>query len=341
MRKWLILIIFSLLITGGFIGYRFYSFIFSPNVTSDDPESELFIPVNSDFDQLVDSLKAKKLLKNYQSFSWVADRMKFSKPKGGRYLITKGWNNKSLIAHLRSGNQKAVKLTFNNLRHIEALSSAISEQLAMDSISLLNYLRDSSFLKSVNYTEQNIMSVFIPNTYQVYWTITPEDLLERMMEEHDRFWSGKRDSLRSALGLSREDVYTLASIVQKESNLKKEKPIIAGVYLNRLKKGMLLQADPTVVFAVGDFEIKRVLNKHLQIDSPYNTYKYEGLPPGPIGMPDISTIDAVLNAAEHNYLYFCVKPGTGFEHAFARTLSEHLRNARRYQRWLNSNRIFN
>lgn len=341
MRKWLILIIFSVLIVGGFVGYRFYSFIFSPNVTSADPESELFIPVNSDFDQLVDSLKAKKLLKNYQSFGWVADRMKFSKPKGGRYLIKKGWNNKSLIAHFRSGNQKAVNLTFNNQRHIEALSSAISEQLAIDSITLLNYLRDSSFLKSVNYTEHNIMSVFIPNTYQVYWTITPEDLLDRMMEEHDRFWSGKRDSLRSALGLSREDVYTLASIVQKESNLKREKPIIAGVYLNRLKKGMLLQADPTVVFAVGDFEIKRVLNKHLQIDSPYNTYKYEGLPPGPIGMPDISTIDAVLNAEEHNYLYFCVKPGTGFEHAFARTLSEHLRNARLYQRWLNSNRIFN
>ena len=165
--------------------------------------------------------------------------------------------------------------------------------------------------------------------------------IKRMHSENKNFWNRDRRSSLESLGLNKEECYTLASIVQKESNSNQEKPRIAGVYLNRLQKDMLLQADPTVIFAVGDFTIRRVLNKHLKIDSPYNTYKYTGLPPGPIGMPDISSIDAVLNAEEHNYLYFCVKPGNSSEHAFASSLAQHNRNARKYQNWLNSKRIFN
>jgi UPF0755 protein len=199
---------------------------------------------------------------------------------------------------------------------------------------------DQEVLSELGYTPENIMSLFIPNTYQVYWNTSPQNLLKRLQVENDAFWAKKnRREKAKSLGLSTQEVYTLASIVEKESLVMDEKPIIAGVYLNRLKKGMLLQADPTVVFAVGDFSIQRVLNKHLAIDSPYNTYKNVGLPPGPICMPSISSIDGVLNAEKHNYIFFCAKPNSGGRHAFANTLAGHNRNAAIYRNWLQANQI--
>ena len=217
----------------------------------------------------------------------------------------------------------------------------IATRFEFESSDLKESILDPKTLEMTGLNEYSIMSLFIPNTYRIFWNISPEDFIARMQTEHTNFWNEQRMQKLNRIGLTKDQCYTLASIVQKESNLASEKPRIAGVYLNRLNRNMLLQADPTVVFAVGDFEIRRVLNRHLEIDSPYNTYKYAGLPPGPIAMPDISSIDAVLDAEDHNYLYFCVKPGNTFEHAFASSLTQHNQNARRYQRWLNSNRIFN
>ena len=190
------------------------------------------------------------------------------------------------------------------------------------------------------YTKENLLSLFIPNSYEFYWNTTPKKLFERFKREHKIFFNSTRKKKLKELGLSEEEVYTLASIVQKETLVNEEKPRVAGVYINRLKRGQLLQADPTVVFASGDFEIRRVLNKHLAIDSPYNTYKYEGLPPGPICMPDVSSIDAVLNYEKHRYLYFCASTDNSGRHQFAKTLIEHNNNANKYRAYLNKQRIF-
>ena len=186
-----------------------------------------------------------------------------------------------------------------------------------------------------------MMSIFIPNTYQVYWNISPTELIDRMKKESDKFWSDKnRMDKLAKLEMTKEEVYTLASIVEKETNYVPEKATVAGVYLNRLNKGIMLQADPTVVFANNDFKIRRVLNKHLEKDSPYNTYKYAGLPPGPIAIASISSIDAVLENKDHKFLYFCAVPDNSGQHAFAKTLSQHNANARKFQRWLNKQRIY-
>jgi UPF0755 protein len=181
--------------------------------------------------------------------------------------------------------------------------------------------------------------MFIPNTYQFFWNTDPKDFLNRMKREHDKFWTKERLEKAKKIGLTPEEVFTLASIVEKETLAKEEKPVIASVYLNRLKRDMLLQADPTVVYAAKDFGIQRVLNKHLKIDSPYNTYKNKGLPPGPICMPDVGTIDSVLNAKDTDYLFFCAKPNGHGRHAFAKTNRQHVNNANRYRKWLNKNKI--
>lgn len=341
MKKILIPLILALFLIAAFVGLRFYNFIFKSNVSLQSESAIIHIPTQANLNEVLDSLTQNNYLKNPQSFLWVADKMKYNQPKPGRYRIQNNWNNKELIGHLRSGKQEAIKLTFNNQRTIDDLCELFGQLLEPKSDDFVSYFLNDSLLNETGLDSNSVMSLFIPNTYNIYWNSSPATVYQRMKLEHQKFWNEERMEQLSELGLNQVECYTLASIVQKETNLNSEKPIIAGVYLNRLNRGMLLQADPTVVYAVGDFEIRRVLNKHLEIDSPYNTYKYPGLPPGPIAMPDISTIDAVLNAASHNYLYFCVKPGNDMAHAFASTLTQHLRNAREYQRWLNSQRIFN
>jgi len=288
----------------------------------------------------MDSLVGRNAIIDTTSFKWVADRMKFKKVKPGKYTIKNNWTNKDLIGLLRSGRESSVKLTFNNLRHIKDVAGVISKEVEVDSVSLLNYLTSDEAIELTGLTKETMMTLFIPNTYELYWDLGARDIVERFLQERRKFWTDDRLKKAEAIGLTKEEVYTMASIVQKETNLNSEKPTIAGIYLNRIKKGILLQADPTVVFGVGDFTIRRVLNKHLEYDSPYNTYIYEGLPPGPIYMPDISTIDAVLNAEDHNYIYFCASPGYNGKHQFAKTLSQHLANARKYHNWLNKEKIF-
>ena len=340
MKKKALYLILLLVLVCAFFAYRYYNFIFQPNVRIDQEYRTIHIPTNGTMDDLLDSLVIHEAIIDTNSFIWVADKMKFTKVKPGKYLIQNGYSNKDLIGMLRSGRQTPVKLTFNNLRHIQDLAGAISKPLEADSLSLYNHFTSAEVLSKTGLNLENIISLFIPNTYEIYWDASPEDIINRFIKENKKFWTEENLSKADALGLNKEEVYTLASIVQKETNLNSEKPTIAGIYLNRIKKGILLQADPTVVFGVGDFTIRRVLNKHLEFDSPYNTYLYEGLPPGPIFMPDISTLNAVLNAEEHNYLYFCASPGYNGKHQFAKTLSQHNANARKYHNWLNKERIY-
>ena len=238
---------------------------------------------------------------------------------------------------LRGGNQTPLSLTIQNVRTLDQLTGRVAARLEMDSVTLANFF-NTQFDSLAQTTPETRLTRFIPNTYEFYWTVTPEDFVSRMLKEHEKFWNEERQAKAAALNMTPTEVYTLASIVEKETNYNPEKPRVAGVYLNRLAIDMPLQADPTVVFAVGDFEMKRGYHGHLQIDSPYNTYKNTGLPPGPIFMPGIPSIDAVLNREQHNYLYFCAKPPEeGEGHAFAETYDAHLVNANRYQKWLTAN----
>jgi len=268
--------------------------------------------------------------------------MKFKKPvmRAGQFKITPGSSNINLIRHLRSGKQTPVKVIINNERFVGEIISKVAPLLEPDSMDFMVLAEDPNYLSSLNYTPETFISMFIPNTYEFYWNSTPREFYERLKKENEKFWS-KSNRLQKAenLGLNKEEVYTLGSIIQRETNSKPELPVIAGLYLNRLESGMLLQADPTVVFANKEFGLRRVLNKHLKKDSPYNTYMYKGLPPGPISMASIAAIDGVLNKAEHDYIFFCAKPDNSGTHAFAKTLAGHNANARKFHRWLNKRGI--
>lgn len=329
-----------LVIAGGF-GYWLYDWIYKPNVPEQLASEILYIPTGSNYDDVKGRLTEGGFLKKDNSFDWVAKKMNYpGQIKAGRYHILPSWSNYHLIRHLRQGIQEPVKLTFNSVRTIAELSEKLAEQLEPNEKQFQEFLTRPGVLDSIGYSKETLMTIFIPNTYEVYWNVTPVQLLQRMIREHDSFWdkAGRKEKAE-AQSLSPTEVYTLASIVEKESLREDEKPRIAGVYLNRLHQGMKLDADPTVVFAVGDFTLRRILNKHLAVDSPYNTYKYAGLPPGPICMPSISSLDAVLNAERHEYLFFCAKmDGTG-SHAFAKTITAHLVNARRLHQYLNERGI--
>jgi UPF0755 protein len=333
------LILFILL---GSIAFYAYTIISSPNISPDKDQSIFYIPSGSSLQDVLDTLENRKLLENFPAFKRVAKLMQLSDSslKPGRYKVDKEWSNRTLVNVIRSGRQDGVALVINNERTIEDLIGKISNQIEIDSSDLANYLLKDSTLTALGYNKENILSLFIPNTYEVWWNTSPAELVNRLRKEHDKWWNknGRLDKI-SALNMTPAEAYTLASIVDKESNLNSEKPKVAGVYYNRLKRGIPLQADPTVVFATGEFNLRRVLNKHLEIDSPYNTYKYPGLPPGPIYMASIDGLKAVVNLENHDYLYFCAAPGYGSEHLFAKTLTQHNINARKFHRWLNKEGI--
>lgn len=319
------------------VGYSFYAKIFSNNVKED---SIIYIPTNATIEDLQTLLKDKLIA--VDDFIWVAKKKKYTENiKPGKYAIKSGMNSNDLINHLRQGKQIPVKLTFNNQHCLEDLAGRISSQIEADSLSLLNVFKDISFLEKHGFNKATAIGMYIPNSYQVYWNTSPENFQKRMLAEYNSFWNQNRISKAQQQKLSIEQVISLASIVQKETATTKERPIVAGLYLNRFHKKWPLQADPTIIFAIKekygqDTVIKRVLNKDLKIDSPYNTYKNTGIPPGPIAMPDISSIDAVLNPAKHNYFYMCASIEKIGTHAFAKSLRQHNRNARKYQRWLSN-----
>ncbi len=337
------IVVFVLAIGAGIFAYLKYQAIFEPNVPDGLTETFLYVPTGTDYDGIKQLLEEHKYLTDVGTFDEVASLMKYNQNaiRPGRFELKSGWNNRQLIQHLRSGKQASVNLVLNNERLIPEVAGKMSSFIESDSVSILNALQAPELTEHLGLTPETLMTIFIPNTYRVYWNTTPEKLIERLVEERDKFWaSNGREEKRKLLDLTREEVYTLASIVEKETNYKPEKPNVAGVYLNRLRKNIALQADPTVVFANQDFTIRRVLNRHLEKDSPYNTYKYPGLPPGPIAMASISSIDAVLENKQHKYIFFCAKPDNSGQHAFARNLAAHNANARKFQSWLNKQRIY-
>lgn len=322
--------------------FYFYQVFFSPNtlVESDQPYM-LKIPTNAVFKNVNDQLYTDRVINDALSFGFVAKILGYQEAvKPGLYKIDPKMNNLQLVRMLRSGAQVPVKVTFNNVRTKEDLAEKITANLEVTQEQFLTLIQDSVYIRKFDFEEETIMSMFIPNTYEFWWNTSPEALFDRMYKEYQTFWTEERKQKAQALGLSQKEVSTLASIVQAESQKADERPKIAGVYLNRLKIGMALQADPTLVYATGDFTLKRILNIHKEIDSPYNTYKNAGLPPGPINLPDINSLNSVLNAEKHNYMYFCAKEDFSGYHAFAVTYTEHLNNARRYQTALNSAKIF-
>ncbi len=320
--------------------YYAYQIVYTPNVDTKGQPAFVYIPKGATFLQAMDSVEASGVIIDKLSMRFMAKLMDYDElVKPGRYELVNGWSNRQLIGVLRSGEQTPVKLTFNNVRLRSQLAEKLALEVEPDVETIDSLLNDQAYLQSLGFDTTTVVSMFIPNTYEVYWTTTAPELLARMKTEYDKFWTPERKAKAAKLGLSPKEVSTLASIVQAETIKNDEKPRVAGVYLNRLHKGMLLQADPTVVFAVRDFTIRRVLNTHLKTDSPYNTYKYKGLPPGPINVPNISSIDAVLNPEQHNYIYFCAKEDFSGYHSFAVTQAEHLANARRYQKALTARNI--
>jgi UPF0755 protein len=314
------------------VAFVFYRFIYAPNVQVPGKEAyELFIPTGSDYKSVKDSLQP--ILRNTSSFQWLADKKQYPElVKPGRYLIPDRINNLRLVNMLRAGEQAPVKITFNNVRLKEDLARIISEQLEADSSDIISLLNDKEFISRYGLNQYTVLTLFIPNTYEFYWNTSAQQFIERMKVEHDNFWDADRTALTVETGLSQQEITTLASIVEKETNKNDEKSKIAGVYMNRLKKGWPLQADPTVVYATGDFTATRVLNKHTRVDSPYNTYKNKGLPPGPICIPSIASIDAVLNYERHDYMYFVAGEDLSGYHVFSRTLREHNKHAKRYRK---------
>lgn len=319
-----------------------WNYAFRPNVlTGDDLTTDLYIPAGSGFNDVLDLLDNNHLIRNRTTFRWLALRKNFhNNVKPGRYRLVDGMNNNDLINMLRSGDQVPVNLVFISHRRIEDIAAVVGRQIEADSADIVDLADDMDFIGSLGFDQSTLPALFIPNTYQVYWNISPVQFYERMKTEYERFWNDSRETKRNSLGLSRIQVSILASIVSEETVMVEEMPTIAGVYINRLNRGMRLQADPTVRFALGDFTVNRILRVHLDIDSPYNTYRYAGLPPGPISVPPVQAIDAVLDPEEHNYLYFSAREDFSGYHRFARTLTEHNRNARLYREALNKRRVF-
>ncbi len=340
--KRIMIILVILIILAGIKGFGLYRKAFSPNIfIPRDSEVYLYIPTGSKYEDVIDKIKKLKLVRNINTLEWTALKKNYPNHiNPGKYKVKNRMSNNEFINMLRSGKQDPVQLTFNNIRTLEQLAKSISQQLEFDAPTLLALLKSDSIQKKYGFNQFTINCMFIPNTYEFYWNTTPDQFLERMYNEYNSFWNIRRQHKADNMGMTREEIITLASIVNEETDMDEEKARVAGVYLNRLKKGMRLQADPTVIYAIRNFNIKRVLKTHYQVNSPFNTYRVSGLPPGPICFPEIASIDAVLNYEQHNFLYMCAKHDFSGYHVFARTLSEHNRNAELYRTELNRRRIY-
>jgi UPF0755 protein len=326
-----------LLITGGlFLDY--YLKYFKPNLNG--KQDFLFIKTGSDFNDVYKTIKTEGLVEDTLSFLEAAKNMGYSgSVKAGKYRLKTGMNNRAFINMLKAGNQEAVKISFQNVRLKHTLAGMISKKLECDSASISSLLDSAEYVQKLGFNSENVYTMFIPNSYEIYWNTDAEKFLSRMHEEYIKFWNKERKSKAEILKMTQMDVSILASIVDSEALNDSEMPKIAGLYMNRLIKGMRLEADPTVIYAANDFTIRRVLNKHLRINSPYNTYLNRGLPPGPITMPSINAIDAVLNYEKHDYIYMCAKEDFSGYHNYASDLSQHLRNAKKFQDALNMRNI--
>lgn len=332
MKKIILTIAVVVVLTATALIYLLYDIAWKPNSNPKGTE-KLIIPIGATFQNVIDSIEKHNFIKNEKNFQYVAKWLKFPKNiKPGKYEIRAEENNYYFIKRLMRGQHYPVKFTFNNIRTKEQFVEKVGDNFLFEPQELAQLLNDPSFAKRYGFNTETILTLFIPDSYEIYYDITAEQFCERLHYYYELFWNDERRQKADNIGLSPTEVAILASIVDEESSKASEKPIIAGLYLNRLKKGMLLQADPTVKFAVGDITLKRILYTHTEIDSPYNTYKYAGLPPGPLRIPDKQTLDAVLNYAHHNFLYMCAKDDLSGYHNFANTLAEHNRNAQKYHR---------
>lgn len=330
-----------LIISGGIAAWRLYHAIYQPNIFLGERQTtHIFIPTGSNYQDVKDILYQNGMIINTNTFEWLAEKKNYhNNIRPGRYLIDESMGNNELINLLRSGQQDPVMLTFNNIRQKEQLAGVVARQIEADSLSIIRLLNDPEYLKKFGLTPETSKLLFLPDTYEIFWNTSAEQLLSRMYREYNAYWNEQRQQKARNMNMTPQEVATLASIVQQETNMADEYPRIAGVYINRLHRNMYLQACPTVIFAIGDFSIRRVLNHHTNIESPYNTYKNLGLPPGPIALPEKRVIDGVLNYENHNYLFFAARDDFSGYHAFARTYNQHLANARRYQQALNQRNI--
>ena len=338
-RNILLSILLLFIILAGGI-YYYISSVLSTSFNIDKPVY-IYIDQNKNYESILTQLDTTAHIQDIENFKQLAKYTKYpDNIKTGRYKITADTEIKTLIKDLQAGHQTPTKLKFNNIRLKADLAERLSNQLMLSQDDILRALNDSAICSKYNFDTNTIITMFIPNTYEVYWDTSIEKLFDRMNSEYINFWNEERKQKAKNLGLTPIQVSTLASIVEEECFFTDEYPVVAGLYLNRLNRGQLLQADPTVKFAVGDFSLQRILFKHLEVDSPYNTYIYQGLPPGPIRIPSIKGIDAVLNPSQHDYLYMCAKEDFSGRHRFARTHAEHERNANLYRNALNKRKIY-
>jgi len=332
-KRLILFLLFSIL----GISFSFYAFqvVYTPNFLVGKEPRLLIVKENSSFKDVQAELHEGNYVQDLVSFSFLARLTGYDDQiKPGRYVIKQDMTNMQVLKILRSGKQEPVRITFNNVRLIHDLAQKITKNLNMTADEFEAALINFAMTNKYGFTKDNVMAMFIPNTYEVYFNITPTALVNKMYQQYDAFWNETRKAKAREVGLTPIEVSTLAAIVQAETIKAEEAPIIAGLYLNRLRKGIALQADPTLVFAVGDFSLKRILNEHKEFDSPYNTYLHPGLPPGPINLPEISSIDAVLNYFHSDYYYMCAKEDFSGRHNFTNSYEEHMSNAIRYQRAL-------
>ena len=332
------LIIFSTILTT--VSVYTYQMLYSPNFLINSEDKFIIIDDNTDFNELIKKLEDDTLINDILSFSFLSKIMEYQENiKIGAYKVKMNMTNYDMITMLRSGNQTPIKLTFSYARKMDDLAEKITSKLKMSKDDLLNYLNDN--IDEYNgFEKSDIISVFLPDTYEVYWNVSPKNLTNKMYSEYKKFWNSERIAKLENINLNEKEAIVLASIVASETRMLDEADRVAGLYINRLRKNMRLQADPTLIFAANDFTIRRVLNKHKKIKSPYNTYIHKGLPPGPIRLVPKQYIDAVLNYEEHNFIYMCAKEDFSGYHAFATNLSDHNRNARKFQIALNMKKIY-
>lgn len=343
LRKIVLAIALIGLVVSGVVVYKIYNAIFAPNTAFANEQAFIYIPTGASFNVVEKELEP--LLKDLNSFVAVAKRKGYiSNIKAGKYALKHGMSNNDIVNTLRSGNMP-VRVSFNNQETLARLAGRISTQIEADSVALIEVFRDTAFLKENGFTTQTALGMYLPNSYEFFWNTSAAQFRDRMLAEYERFWTPERVQKAEALKMTPMQVISLASIVQKETAKVDERPRVAGVYLNRIRTNMLLQADPTVIYAIkektGNYDtvIKRVLFKDLEIDSPYNTYKYAGVPPGPIAMPDISSIEAVLTPEKHDYYYFVADVKNFGYHMFAKNLAQHNANRQHYIQWVNRQNI--
>jgi len=339
-KKILVIVALIGVVVMGIFAYYVYQNILVPNTAFNNEEAHIYIGEDATFNDVLEELEP--LLKSTKTFTTVARRKGYvSNIKSGHFIIEKGMNNNDIINSIRTGNVP-ITIKFNNQERLENLAGQVANQLEGDSLSFLSAMKDTSFLKAAGFNSATAIGMYIPNTYEVYWNTSPQSFRDKMLKEYNSFWTADRKQKAKNLALTRDEVLSLAAIVQKETAKVDERPRVAGLYVNRIKRGMPLQADPTIIYAKklteNDFNqvIKRVLYRDLEIDSKYNTYKNLGVPPGPITMPDISSIDAVLGHEKHDYLYMVANVENFGYHKFAKTLSQHNRNRQDYVRWINA-----